>query len=257
MIAIRTLVVSALSLSLLAACAKPFQPGRITPSTRLYEASLNEFEARRWENAILGFEKLTLDLPARDTLLSRAYWYLGMSHLNNKQYILAGQSLQRLTEAFPNDTLADDALFEAGRAYRSLWRKPVLDPQYGQLALTTLRTLLALYPNTDRAAEANAEIARLEQLFATKDYEVGMHYLRRRAYDSAIIYFQDVVTKYPATARARDAYLRLAESFNAIRYREDAREVCDTLRSRYPGDPDVREACGTAPADAPTPSPAP
>lgn len=257
MIAIRKLVLSSLALPLAVACAKPFQPARITPSTRLYEASLQQFEARKWENAILGFEKLTLDLPARDTLLSRAYWYLGMSHFNNKQYILAGQSLQRLTEAFPNDTLADDALFEAGRAYQRLWRKPVLDPQYGQLALTTLRTMLALYPNTDRAAEANAAIARLEQQFATKDYEVGMHYLRRRAYDSAIIYFQDVVTKYPATPRARDAYLRLAQSFNAIRYREDAREVCDTLRTRYPGDPDVREACGTAPAAAAAPSATP
>lgn len=256
MIAKRKFVVCMLALSAVtAACAKPFQPGRITPNTRLYEASLAEYEARRWENAILGFEKLTLDLPARDTLLSRSHWYLGMSHFHNKQYLLAAQSLQRLPEAFPNDTLADDALYQAGRSYSRLWRKPVLDPQYGQLAISTLRTLLALYPNTDRAADANGEIARLEQLFATKDYEAGMHYVRRRAYDSAIIYFQDVVANYPQTPRARDAYLRLVESFNAIRYREDAREVCETLRTRYPADPDVREACGAPSAAASVPAP--
>ena len=256
MISIRKLVLCALGLPLLAAaCAKPFTPALITPSTALYEASLREYEAGNWDNAILGFEKLTLDLPARDTLLSRSHWYLGMAHFKNKQYILAGQSLQRLTEAFPDDSLADNALFEAGRAYRHLWRKPVLDPQYGQLALTTFRTLLALYPNTDLTDEANAEIARLEQMFATKDYEVGMHYLRRRAYDSAIIYFQDVVAAYPNTPRARDAYLRLAEAFTAIRYREDAREVCETLRTRYPGDAAVVEACGVAPASAAAPAP--
>ena len=251
MISIRKILACAAALPLLlAACAKPFTPSRITPSEALYEASLREYQAERWDNAILGFEKLTLDLPARDTLLSRSHWYLGMAHFRNKQYILAGQSLQRLTEAFPDDSLADDALFEAGRAYSRLWRKPVLDSQYGQLALTTFRTLLALYPNTDRAADANSEIARLEQMFATKDYEVGMHYFRRRAYDSAIIYFQDVVSAYPNTPRARDAYLRLAEAFSAIRYREDAREVCDTLRTRYPGDPAVVEACGAPPAAA-------
>src|SRR5687768_6994247 len=254
MIAIRNFVLCALAL-LMAACAKPFIPARISPSTALYEASLREYQREKWDNAILGFEKLTLDLPARDTLLSRSHWYLGMAHFRNKQYILAGQSLQRLTEAFPDDSLADDALFEAGRAYRRLWRKPVLDPQYGQLALTTFRTLLALYPNTPRATEVNAQIAELEQMFATKDYEVGMHYLRRRAYDSAIIYFQDVVATYPNTPRARDAYLRLAEAFTAIRYREDAREVCTTLRAKYPGDADVLEACGPAPAAATTPVP--
>lgn len=254
MIAIRNLVLCALGLGM-AACVKPFIPARITPSTALYEASLREYQREKWDNAILGFEKLTLDLPARDTLLSRSHWYLGMAHFRNKQYILAGQSLQRLTEAFPDDSLADDALFEAGRAYRRLWRKPVLDPQYGQLSLTTFRTLLALYPNTGRAAEANAQIAELEQQFATKDYEVGMHYMRRRAYDSAIIYFQDVVATYPNTLRARDAYLRLAEAFSAIRYREDAREICATLRSKYPGDDDVIEACGPAPAAAVAPAP--
>jgi outer membrane protein assembly factor BamD len=254
MISKRKLVLCVLGL-VIAACAKPFIPARITPSTALYEASLREYQAGKWENAILGFEKLTLDLPARDTLLSRSHWYLGMAHFRNKQFILAGQSLQRLTEAFPDDSLADDALFEAGRAYSRLWRKPVLDPQYGQLSLSTFRTLLALYPNTDRAAAANAEIARLEQMFATKDYEVGMHYLRRRAYDSAIIYFQDVVANYPNTPRARDAYLRLAEAFGAIRYREDAREVCGTLRTKYPGDADVMEACGPAPAAAAAPTP--
>lgn len=256
MISIRKLVLYTFALPVVvAACAKPFLPARIQPSTALYEASLREYEAGNWDNAILGFEKLTLDLPARDTLLSRSHWYLGMAHFRNKQYILAGQSLQRLTEAFPDDSLADDALFEAGRSYRHLWRRPVLDPQYGQLAITTFRTLLALYPNSDKAAEANAEIARLEQMFATKDYEVGMHYLRRRAYDSAIIYFQDVVANYPNTPRARDAYLRLAEAFSAIRYREDAREVCSTLRTKYPGDADVLEACGPAPAAAAAPAP--
>ncbi len=254
MISNRKLVLCALGL-VVAACAKPFIPARITPSTALYEASLREYQAGKWDNAILGFEKLTLDLPARDTLLSRSHWYLGMAHFRNKQYILAGQSLQRLTEAFPDDSLADDALFEAGRAYGRLWRKPVLDPQYGQLALTTLRTLLALYPNTALASQANAEIARLEQMFATKDYEVGLHYLRRRAYDSAIIYFQDVVATYPNTPRARDAYLRLAEAFTAIRYRDDAREVCATLRTKYGTDADVIETCGPAPAAASAPAP--
>jgi outer membrane protein assembly factor BamD (BamD/ComL family) len=46
--------------------------------------------------------------------------------------------------------------------------------------------------------------------FATKDYENGMQYMRRKAYDSAILYFRDIVTKYPNTARSRDALLELA-----------------------------------------------
>jgi outer membrane protein assembly factor BamD (BamD/ComL family) len=85
-----------------------------------------------------------------------------------------------------------------------------------------------------------------------------MHYLRRKAYDSAIIYFRDVVDGYPQTPRARDAYLRLVEAYRAIRYKEDAQEVCVALHRSYPGDREVREQCGPGPQvsdSAPAPVP--
>jgi outer membrane protein assembly factor BamD (BamD/ComL family) len=84
----------------------------------------------------------------------------------------------------------------------------------------------------------------LQEWFAAKDYESGLYYFRRKAFDSAIIYFKDVVKNYPQTAKSREAYLRLAESYEAIRYREDKKEVCTTLRERYPSDKEVALACG-------------
>jgi outer membrane protein assembly factor BamD (BamD/ComL family) len=77
-----------------------------------------------------------------------------------------------------------------------------------------------------------------------------MHYFRRKAYDSAIIYFRDVADKFPTTDRSRDALLRLAESYDAIRYRDDKSDVCKTLREKYQSDPEVDRICGpvTVPA---------
>ena len=60
---------------------------------------------------------------------------------------------------------------------------------------------------------------------------------------------------YPTTPRARDAYLRLHEAYRRIRYTEDAREVCDTLRQRYPGDREVRRTCGVGPVTSSAPTP--
>ena len=40
-------------------------------------------------------------------------------------------------ENFPGDSLADDALYEASRAYQSMWRKPELDKAYGESAIAT------------------------------------------------------------------------------------------------------------------------
>lgn len=230
----------------LTACRGGFRVNRYPTNEALYTAARQQFERKKWNNAIAAFEKLTNDLPARDTLLPRSYWYLAHAHSHQREHLLAAQSFTRLFESFPDDTLADDAAFEAGRSYRRLWRKPSLDPTYGETAIATYNTLIGLYPTSEHAEPARREIAELEQWFATKNYDTGMFYLRRKAYDSAIIYFNAVLERWPHVPRARDALLRLAQAYDAIRYREDFNEACTRLRQSYPGDPEVHRACATA-----------
>lgn len=232
---------------ILAGCHRQsFDPRAFTSTDALFSASLREFQQGKWENAVRGFERLTSDLPARDPRLAMAYFYLAKSQQNVGEYLTAAQTFQRVSESFPDDTLADDALLEAGKSYQQLWRKPTLDAQHGQSALNVLRTLLVVYPGSPLVPETETDVARLEQWFATKDYETGYHYIRRRAYDSAIIYFRDVIENYPNTPKAREAYLRLLESYRAIRYEEDARELCTVMLSRYSTDREVTRACSGA-----------
>lgn len=233
-----------------AACAPGFQLDRFVGNEALFGASLAEFQEENWENAIAGFEQLTLQLPARDTLLPRAHWYLGVAHQRRNEHLLAAQSFVRLVETFPGDTLGDDALFEAARSYQRLWRKPELDSQYGETALGTYQTLLSAYPDSPRRADAEREILNLQEWMARKDYDTGDYYLRRRAYDSAIIYFRDVVEQFPATPSARRSSFRLLEIYRRLNYQEEVVEVCAGLRTRYPADAEVGAACPAPPPTA-------
>ena len=237
-------------LSAAAACRPAFQLRRFPTDAALYQAGLRELERRRWDNAVAAFERLTTTLPARDTLLPRSFWYLAKAQQGRRDWLLAAQSFTRLVEGFPEDTLADEALIEAARSYRRLWRKPTLDSQYGETALATYRQLLGLYPDSPLTAAASNEIRELEEWFAIKNYEIGRHYLRRKMYDSAIIYFRDVMRLYPQAPTARRAGLKMFEAYRSIRWNEEAREVCGTLRERYPTDEEVRQACGAVTAAA-------
>ncbi|HEY5060645.1 MAG TPA: outer membrane protein assembly factor BamD [Gemmatimonadaceae bacterium] len=242
---------AALSLMVGVACRPEFQLKNLTTNEALYSASLAEYRHKRWDNAVSGFEKLTTDLPARDTLLPRSYWYLASAHQRMGENLLAAQSYGRLVESFPDDTLADDAALEAARSYKRMWRKPELDPTYGETALASYNTLIGLYPNSKLIPQAQKDIAELENWFAIKDYDAGMYYFRRKAYDSAILYFKDDLTKYATAPQAHDAGLRLVEAYRAIRYREDASELCAQLRERYRDDRDVHRVCtGVAPPTA-------
>jgi outer membrane protein assembly factor BamD len=242
MISSRRALVATLLL-LAAACHPEFEITKFPTNEALYRAATEEFARGRWDNAVAAFEKLTTDLPARDTLLPRAHWYLARAHQQKDEWVLAATSFSRLTESFPDDTLADDAALEAARSYRKLWRKPALDPTYGESALASYNTLLGLYPTSPLIPQARKELTELEEMFAQKNYLSGMYYFRRGGYDSGIIYFKDVVSRYPQSAASRLAQLRLVDSYKKIRYREDAVEACAALRKSFPNDAEVRTTC--------------
>ena len=225
------------------ACHPDFQITQYATNDALYRAATKEFAARRWDNAVAAFDKLTTDLPARDTLLPRAYWFLARAHDEHGEHILAATSYSRLVESFPDDSLADDAALAGARAYWKMWRKPALDPTYGETAIATYNTLLSLYPTSPLVPTAKSELAVVEDLFAQKAYLSGMYYLRRKAYDSGIIYFKEILVKYPNAPTARLAQLRLVEAYKAIRYKEDAADVCAALRKRFADDVEVRATC--------------
>lgn len=249
----RPVLLAVLLASAGAACFGSFNVRDYSTSAALYEVGMKKYRAGKYDDAATAFERLTLDLPTRDTLLPLSHWYLGWSRLKRDERLLAAQAFIRLAEAVPNDTLADDALLMSGRSYRGLWKRPSLDPQYGLLAQTQFRLLIGVYPQSALVDSANAELRRLDEMFAAKDYETGMHYKRRKAFDSAIIFFKDVVKNYPETDKARQAMLRMVEIYRlpVLDYKEDAAEVCDALRATYPTHPEVVATCKVSPTGRP------
>jgi outer membrane protein assembly factor BamD len=230
------------------ACKPPFNPKLYTTTDKLYQVAVAEYKARRYDNAAKAFEQLTLDMPARDPRLPLAFFYLAESHSKQGENLLAATTYNRLIDAFPQDTLVDDALYLSGRAYEREWRHPELDATYGNNAVTAYQSLLASYPDSPFATPAKQELRKLDDWLARKDYTTGYLYLKRKAFDSAILYFKDVVRLHPDAPITKQAYLRLLESYRAIRYTEDARDLCDAMRKAYPNDGDVNRDCGPAPA---------
>lgn len=254
----RPILLALAATALATGCSRPLDLAQYPTPVSLYEAGMAKYHDEKWADAILAFERLTLDLPTRDSLLPLAHWHLAQSRLRNDERLLAAQAFLRLAEQLPDDTLADDAIFLAGRAYSGLWRRPELDPQYGLLAETQFRLLLALYPDSRFADSARVGLRRIDDRMAQKDYDVGMHYVRRKAYDSAIIFLKDVVSNHPESDFARKAMLRLVEVYRLplLDYRDDAAEVCGALRAAYPADAEVLTTCKLAAADSTAPPPA-
>src|SRR2546425_6217256 len=113
-------------------------------------------------------------------------------------------------------------------------------------------TTLFRSPGTTAAARAQQHVQQLREWFAEKDYKNGLFYLKRRAFDSAIIYFKDVIATYPGTPRVPDALLRLVDSYRGIGDTDELKETCTHLRPFYPQTRGLDESC---PADSRTSAP--
>ena len=237
-----------LTVLLAMACRAQFNAGSYGNTDALYAVAMKEYNAKHWDNAAQAFERLTTELSPRDPKIGTAYLYLAKAQEKRGDNLLAAKSYSRVYELMPQDSLADDALFASGLAYQKMWRKPVLDAEYGQNAITQFQTLESLYSTSPLIPRADKQLATLDEWFAIKDFESGYHYLKRKAYDSAIIYFKDVIRLHPNAKKTKEAYVRLLESYRAINYKDDARELCDAMRKAYSNDRDVSRACGPAPA---------
>lgn len=241
-------------LVVLAGCRPEFQLKKFTTNEALYQASLRQFERGKFDNAVAGFEKLTLELAPRDTLAARSFWYLGLSRQRQHDYQLAAQAFNRIFESYPDDSLMDDALFQEGKSYQSMWTRPDRDATYGDAALATYSSLTTYRPDSPLLPEARKEIANLQNMFAVKNYENAMYYFRDKAYDSAILYLKEVLESWPDAPKAKDAGLRLVEAYRAIRYTEDANDACAALRAKYPNEDQVRRTCPPPPVSATKPA---
>jgi outer membrane protein assembly factor BamD len=208
---------------------------------------LSEARVRRgkWGDAIKHLERLLLEFAPGDSRIPQARYFLGEAKLAIGSHLEAAREFRRVSDETPNDRLAPEALLRVGDVYADLWRRPELDPSYGQTALATYQELLNRYANSAAAARAQERIDELRERFAYKEYRAGLFYYKLKAYDSAILYLKDVVATYPKAAVAPDALLKLVEAYQRLGYQEDVRETCGYLRRFHPSAVRGKAPCPT------------
>ncbi len=211
----------------------------------LWEDAKAAFRRGEFGTATDEFERLVLEFPPGDPRLSKALFFLGESYLGTKNQLQAVRQFRKVSDERPNDPLAPIALLRAGDAYAELWRRPELDPSYGQTALATYQELLNRYPDSEAADRGRARIQAIEEQFAIKDFKTAMFYLRLKAYDSAILYLKAVVADYPRTSTAPQALEKLVGAYRKLGYDEDVQETCGYMQRFHRQDPETAAACST------------
>ena len=218
-----------IALAGLAACG---QGPKLTPASQPdveLARARRQFHSGDCMHASVSLRRLTFELGPTQPELAEVHYYLAECYFQTGDKVQAAHEFRQVADQYPTSEYAPLALLRAGDANLRLWRRPELDPTYGQSALAIYQELAGRYPGTTAAARAQLHVQQLREWFAEKDYKNGMFYLKHfgvHAYDSAIIYFKDVIASYPGTSRVPDALMRLVEIYRAIKYTDELKETC-------------------------------
>jgi outer membrane protein assembly factor BamD len=233
-----------------AACGGPRQANTapvVQPDAELARG-MQQFRNGQFRKAHSVFQRLTFEFNVTQEELAQARYYVAECNFQLGDYVQAASDFRRVADEFSTSAYAPNALLRAGDSNLRLWHRPELDPSYGEAALAIYQELAGRYPDSDAAGRARLHVRRLESQFAEKAYKTGIFYMRRKAFDSAIIYFKDVIANYPNAQRAPDALLRLVDSYRAIGYTQELQETCEHLRRFYPNASQLQASCPPPPS---------
>ena len=204
----------------------------------------------KWSDAEKLLDRALLEFSPGDPRTARAHFLLGEARFAQNKQLESAREFRRASDDSPNDPIASEALLRLGDVYADLWRRPELDPSYGQTALATYQELLNRYPGTRAATRAQQRILELNERFATKSYKAALFYFRLKAYDSAILYLKDLVATYPKASVVPEALIKLVQAYRALNYGEDVMETCGYIHRFHPRAPRANEVCPTNAAGA-------
>ena len=229
----------------LVACGKGPDAVQQLSADALYNQAQAALERRDWTDAIELFERFTIQFPTHGRS-TEARYRLGEAYFGKKEYITAATEFSRLANDYPAGPYADDARFKVCESYDRLSPRAELDQQYTRAALDHCQSLLTYYPNSDFAERGRTIINGLRSKLAQKDYLTGEFYMKRNAYDSAIIYFESSVRNYPDTTVSPRALLRLYETYQILGYKEEADAARERLLKEYPTSAEAKQLQGPA-----------
>jgi outer membrane protein assembly factor BamD len=224
-------------------------PNDPTPDARammvdsLWRGAEKAFRKGQWETVLVHLERANLEMVPNDPRRVRLHFLTGEAMFAQGSQLQAAREFRKVSDETPSDPLAPEALLRAADAFAELWRRPQLDPTYGQTALATYQEVQNRFPSTPAARKAAKRVAELQDRFAQKEYEAGKYYLRLKAYDSAILYFRDVVATYPRSTVAPRALVDLVKAYYKLGYIEDVQETCGYIRRFHANAPGVAEVC--------------
>jgi len=209
-----------------------------------YQAGLEELKAESWPEATKFFEHVRTKYPF-SKYAALAELALADVKLAQDRTIEAAEAYGAFVRMHPNHEKADYAAFQEAQA---LWKDGpsefILFPPAHERELKSVRdaakrlsAFLEKYPASANRPEAEKLLAEARARLAEHEWYAGEYYARHGRWAGAAGRYAALVRDYPGSRHEVDALLRMADAYEKLDDRFQARQALQQLIVKHPDDP--------------------
>lgn len=156
------------------------------------------------------FRKVVKNAPYSE-YAPRAQYKLGLLYLKLRRYEEAKDALQTLLDNYPDSEWAEAGRYQLAMAGAKASSGVEYDNANRKEALKNFSDFLEKHPDTELSKEAEKHFSGLREEEAKKQYDIARFYEKQNKISSAVVYYKDLVKKYPDTEHAQKAEEKLKE----------------------------------------------
>ncbi len=191
-------------------------------SDRIKEAIKHEFEIA---NEFSGGGKVKMlgvpVLPGQDKALElyqhivknapfgsygdQAQFQIGELYKRQGEYELSRKAYQTVVDEYPQSELVPKARYQIAYSSMLASKKSQYDEQHAQQAIQEFEEYKDKFPVEPQALEADESIKTIRSEKAERDLKVALFYEDQKKWNSAKVYYEDLIRNYPETRAAAQA----------------------------------------------------
>lgn len=206
----------------------------IRPAEEIYNTAMDYMQDDKYKKAIENFEELERTYPYSKWAI-KAEIMSAYTNFKNQDYTSAIGVLDKFIGLHPGNKDISYAYYLKALCYYEQVSDIERDQGYSTLALTALKEVVARFPESTYARDAQGKIDLVLDHLSGKEVAVGRFYLKQRKYIAAINRFKVVVEKYQTTSHVPEALHRLVEANVALGLKNEAQKYAAVLGHNYPG----------------------
>jgi outer membrane assembly lipoprotein YfiO len=155
--------------------------------------------------------KKVVDNSPYGKLADEAQFKMGLALKKAERYDEAIAAFQRVLDDYPSSKFYDEAKYEVANCAYKASLKPDYDIEPTNKAIRAYEDVSQTSGDQKLSQEASKAIQRLRDRSAEKSMSVARFYESQKHYESAIIYYQDVLDKFPESSAANVARAKIEE----------------------------------------------